>query len=148
MEYRSYVFFFFLFLVVLGLSCDMGMRNLSSLTRDPTHVPCIRRRILNHWAAREVPRSYVFYYFLYKDGFKSSFYSYWFFISLSKYQGSHFNKWKIHASCPVNMNLNSSVSLILFVTQRNYINQSNEIELKPFWKSGKNRFHSFRESYL
>ena len=62
--------FFFLFLVALGLSCNMGMRNLSSLTRDPTHVPCIRRRILNHWAAREVPRSYVFYYFLYKDGFK------------------------------------------------------------------------------
>ena len=27
----------------------------SSLTRDQTHIPCIGRRILNHWTAREVP---------------------------------------------------------------------------------------------
>ena len=31
-----------------------GMYNLSSLTRDWTHKPCSRRRILNHWITREV----------------------------------------------------------------------------------------------
>ena len=29
--------------------------DLSSLTRDRTHVPCIRRWILHHWNTREVP---------------------------------------------------------------------------------------------
>ena len=33
--------------------CNMG--DLSSLTRDRTRVPCIARRILNHWTTREVP---------------------------------------------------------------------------------------------
>ena len=32
-----------------------GMWDLSSLTRDWTCVPCIRRHILNHWTTREVP---------------------------------------------------------------------------------------------
>ena len=32
-----------------------GMRDLSSLTRDQTCVPCIARQILNHWTTREVP---------------------------------------------------------------------------------------------
>ena len=32
------------------------MWDLSSLTRDWTHVPCIARQILNHWTTREVPR--------------------------------------------------------------------------------------------
>ena len=32
-----------------------GMWDLSSLTRDQTHIPCIGRWILNHWTAREVP---------------------------------------------------------------------------------------------
>ena len=31
-----------------------GMWDLSSLTRDQTHIPCIRRKILNHWTIREV----------------------------------------------------------------------------------------------
>ena len=31
------------------------MWDLSSLTRDQTHIPCIRRLILNHGTAREVP---------------------------------------------------------------------------------------------
>ena len=31
-----------------------GMWDLSSLTRDRTHVPCIARRILYHWTTREV----------------------------------------------------------------------------------------------
>ena len=31
------------------------MWDLSSLTRDWTHVPCIGRWILNHWTTREVP---------------------------------------------------------------------------------------------
>ena len=32
-----------------------GMWDLSSPTRDRTHVPCIGRWILNHWTTREVP---------------------------------------------------------------------------------------------
>ena len=32
-----------------------GMWDLSSLTRDWTHIPCIGRRSLNHWTARSVP---------------------------------------------------------------------------------------------
>ena len=31
------------------------MWDLSSLTRDRTHTPCIGRRSLNHWTTREVP---------------------------------------------------------------------------------------------
>ena len=33
-----------------------GMWDLSSLTRDQIHTPCIGRWSLNHWTAREVPR--------------------------------------------------------------------------------------------
>ena len=29
---------------------------LSSLTRDRTRFPCIRRQILNHWTTREIPK--------------------------------------------------------------------------------------------
>ena len=36
-----------------GLPC--GMWDLSSLTRDQTLVPCVGKRILNHWTTREVP---------------------------------------------------------------------------------------------
>ena len=32
-----------------------GMWDLSSPTRDQTHTPCIGKRSLNHWTAREVP---------------------------------------------------------------------------------------------
>ena len=32
-----------------------GMWGLSSPTRDPSHVPCIARWILHHWATSEVP---------------------------------------------------------------------------------------------
>ena len=42
----SYSFFFF-------LAVRHGTWDLSSLTRDRTHVPCIGRRILNHWTTRE-----------------------------------------------------------------------------------------------
>ena len=31
------------------------MWDLSSRARDQTHIPCVGRRILNHWATREVP---------------------------------------------------------------------------------------------
>ena len=54
--------------VAHGLSrCDSwsqlphSMWDLSSLTRDQTHVPCIARQIPNHWTPREVP---VIYYFM------------------------------------------------------------------------------------
>ena len=33
--------------------------DLNSLTGDQTHVLCIGRQILNHWATREVPKLYV-----------------------------------------------------------------------------------------
>ena len=42
-------------------SCDVlaqllhGIWNLSSLTKDQIHIPCIARQILNHWTTREVP---------------------------------------------------------------------------------------------
>ena len=43
-----------------GLSCPRGMRDLSSLTRGWTHIPCIGRWILNHWTTREVPAVTLF----------------------------------------------------------------------------------------
>ena len=49
--------------VVHGLSScgtpaqlSRSMWDLSSLTRDGTSIPCIARRILNHWNTREVPQ--------------------------------------------------------------------------------------------
>ena len=48
-----------------GLSCSLWayllqtMWDLSSPTRDGTHVPCTARRILNHWTTREVPKIYL-----------------------------------------------------------------------------------------
>ena len=35
------------------------MGDLSSWTRDRTHVSCVARWILNHWTCKEVPRSFV-----------------------------------------------------------------------------------------
>ena len=54
------IYLFYLFLAAPGLSCSTqalcwGVRDLSSLTRDRTHVPCIGRRILYYWTTREVP---------------------------------------------------------------------------------------------
>ena len=37
-----------------------GMWDLSSPTRDQTHIPCIGRRILNHWTTRELLRLGLF----------------------------------------------------------------------------------------
>ena len=34
-----------------------SMWDLSSLTRDQTHIPYIGRQIINHWTTREVPMS-------------------------------------------------------------------------------------------
>ena len=73
MATQSTVLFFkksFIYLAVLGLSYDVwgllsscaawaylpyGTWDLRSLTRDGTCVPCIGRRILNHWTTREAP---------------------------------------------------------------------------------------------
>ena len=43
--------------VVCGLVGLAVLRHvdLSSMARDRTLVPCIARRILNHWITREVP---------------------------------------------------------------------------------------------
>ena len=38
-------------------SCGLvacGLWDLSSLTRDRTHVPCVERQILSHWTTREI----------------------------------------------------------------------------------------------
>ena len=40
------------------------MWNLSSLTRDRTHIPCIAKQILNHWTTREVPSWWIFFFLL------------------------------------------------------------------------------------
>ena len=41
----------------LRFTCPTACGNLVSLTRDPIHVLCIERQILNHWTTREVPRN-------------------------------------------------------------------------------------------
>ena len=38
------------------LAASHSMWDLSSLTRDQICVPCIRRRSLNHWTTREIPK--------------------------------------------------------------------------------------------
>ena len=38
-----------------------GVWDISSLTRDRTHTPCIGRRSFNHWTAREVPWTQAFW---------------------------------------------------------------------------------------
>ena len=40
------------------------MWDLSSLTRDQIHVPCIARWILHHWTTREVPMYFSFLCFI------------------------------------------------------------------------------------
>ena len=52
-------------------SCGMraqlphGMWDLSSLTRDRTHIPCIGRWILYHWTTRKVPTYLILQYCLF-----------------------------------------------------------------------------------
>ena len=75
--YLSNLFCFVLFLTIFGCagsslqhtgfsSCGAqaklpcSMWNLSSLTRDRSHIPCIGRWILNHWITREVPRAKLY----------------------------------------------------------------------------------------
>ena len=41
----------------LRFTCPTACGNSVSLIRDPIHVPCIERRILNHQTTREVPRN-------------------------------------------------------------------------------------------
>ena len=43
--------------VVHGLSCSLAC-GILVLTRDPTHIPWIARKILNHCTTREVPPSF------------------------------------------------------------------------------------------
>ena len=42
----------FIYLFILGTG---GMWDISSPTRDQTHISCIERQSLNHWTVREVP---------------------------------------------------------------------------------------------
>ena len=43
---------------VCRLNCPVACENLSSPARDQTHIPDIRRWILNHWTTREVPKAF------------------------------------------------------------------------------------------
>ena len=52
LQYCFWFFFFFFYVLAFWLQ---GMWDLSSLTRDQTHTPCIGRWSLNHRTAREVP---------------------------------------------------------------------------------------------
>ena len=50
--------------VVVSLVADRGLQGArahvrASGTRDRTCVPCIGRRILNHWPTREVPEDFL-----------------------------------------------------------------------------------------
>ena len=51
----QYCFFFYVLVF-----WPRGMWDLSSPTRDQTLTPCIGRRSLNHWTAREVPTPLIF----------------------------------------------------------------------------------------
>ena len=51
----QYCCFFFFFFLVFWFFWPQGRWDLSSLTRDQTHTPCIWRQSLNHWTSREVP---------------------------------------------------------------------------------------------
>ena len=42
------------------------MWDLSSLTRDQTHIPCMAKEIRNHWTTKEVP-PWLFFYHLFLD---------------------------------------------------------------------------------
>ena len=58
----------------------LHMWSLSSLTRDWTHIPYIRRRILNPWTAREVPllfRSWIIFCYIYIPHFLLPFIHQW-----------------------------------------------------------------------
>ena len=63
--------FFFSILAALGLRCSRRtsltwvMWDFSSPTRDRTRVPCIGRRIVNHWTTGEVPHLWVFLFFFF-----------------------------------------------------------------------------------
>ena len=44
-----------LLLIYVLVFWPCGMWDLSSPTRHQTHTPCIGRRSINHWTAKEVP---------------------------------------------------------------------------------------------
>ena len=56
------IFYFIFILAALSLRCGKQselpcrMWDLSSPSRNQTYVPCIGRRILNHWTTKEVPK--------------------------------------------------------------------------------------------
>ena len=41
------------------LAAPHGMWDLSSPTKDQTHIPCIGRQSLNHWTSREIPEDKI-----------------------------------------------------------------------------------------
>ena len=45
----------------------LGMQDLSSLTRDQTHTPCIGRQNLNHWTTRKVTPTPAIFNFKYTE---------------------------------------------------------------------------------
>ena len=67
-----YSLYWICYSVISVLCLVFWPRDLSSLTRNPTCIPCIGRWNLNHWTAREVPPlsfiwkevNYLFYFWL------------------------------------------------------------------------------------
>ena len=55
MEFATILLLFYLFIYLFIYFGTGVMWDLSSPTRDQTHILCIERQSLNHWTVREVP---------------------------------------------------------------------------------------------
>ena len=64
---RLLLFYVCLLLLVFFFFWPRGIWDLSSPNKDQTHNPCIGRRGLNHWAAREVPDPQFFVLGIYPE---------------------------------------------------------------------------------
>ena len=54
-----------LFCCILLLAVSCSLWDLSALTRDWTHTPCVERQSINHWTTREVPKIQFFIHSLF-----------------------------------------------------------------------------------
>ena len=71
-----------------------AMWDLSSLTRDSTHDPCVEKQILNHWASRHIPVLQVFYLFPHGPCLSLLLFCPWrcFFLLVFQATNSHLNR--------------------------------------------------------
>ena len=66
-SFKSFIeFVITLLLFYVAVFWLRGMWDLSFLSRDQTHAPCIRRRSVNHWTAKSF-LNYVFFILKRKD---------------------------------------------------------------------------------